>query len=70
MFCYLNRTKNCKQHKTHVKHNTKECLIQQEAQCQEHWIDHPDNFQEGDDIEIAKPLLYHNGEVKTDGRNY
>lgn len=70
MFCYLNRTRHCKQHKMHIKNNTKECSIQQEAQCQQHWIDHPDNFQEGDDIEIAKSLLYHNGELKTDGRNY
>ena len=68
-FCQLLRIKHCKQHKQHVKYNTKECVIQKEGQCQEHWIDHPDNFKAGD-IEIDSNLLFHNNEVKIDGRNY
>ena len=61
-FCQLLRIKHCKQHKQHVKYNTKECVIQKEGQCQEHWIDHPDNFKAGD-IEIDSNLLFHNNEV-------
>ena len=68
-FCKLLRVKNCKEHKQHARNNTKECVIQKEAQCQEHWIDHPDNFMAGD-IEIEKNLLFHNNKVKIYGRNY
>ena len=69
-FCYLNRTICCKQHKMHLIQNTNECIIQREAKCQEHFIDHQDNFREQEDIKITKPLLFHNGKVKTHGRNY
>merc|ERR1712129_126183 len=68
-FCQLVRIKHCEQHKQHIKYTTKECVIQREAQCQEHWIDHPDNFKAGD-IKIDNNLLFHNNEVKIDGRNY
>ena len=32
-------------------------------------MDHPENFAD-DDIKIGRNLLYHNGKLKTDGRNY
>ena len=68
-FCHLVRIRHCEQHRKHIAFNTRECVIQREAQCQEHWIDHPANFKTGD-IEIEKNLLFHNDEVKIDGRNY
>ena len=68
-FCHLVRIRKCEHHREHIKYNIKECVVQQAAQCQEHWIDHPENFEAGD-IEIENNLLFHNNEVKRDGRNY
>ena len=68
--CHYTRVTKCENHKEHMKYNKKECLIQQMTQCQEHWLDHPKNFKNGEDIEIEKTILFHNNEVKRDGRNY
>ena len=69
-FCHYTRILNCKNHGEHMTYNVKDCSIQQKAQCQEHWLDHPNNFNKDEDIEIEKNVLFHNGEVKRDGRNY
>ena len=68
--CHYTRIVQCENHKEHMTYNIKDCLIQQKAQCQEHWIDHPNNFNKDEDIEIDKTILFHNDEVKRDGRNY
>ena len=68
-FCEHVRKQHCEHHTKHIKHSTKDCPIQQEVLCQEHWIDHPENLEAGD-IEIEKNLLFHNGEVKKDGQIY
>ena len=67
--CTLLRSLNCINHKIHMKHNIKECLIKEMVDCDEHYIDHPENFQSGD-VEIKKNMLYHNRELFIGGRNY
>ena len=49
-----------KQHIEHVKELNSECIIFKEFQCQEHDIDHPDNFDEDYDISVDKNIFYHN----------
>ena len=68
-FCQMARLMKCRNHKEHMTYNIKDCIIQQSAQCQEHWVDHPENFN-SDDIEIEKKILFHNKKLKKDGRNY
>jgi hypothetical protein len=38
-----------------------ECVVQKRAQCQEHWITHPENFDAIEDISVEKNIFYHNG---------
>ena len=68
-FCKLARNYNCRDHKHHMENNLRKCMLQQAAQCQEHWIDHPDNFTAGD-IEVMKNILFHNGKLLANGRQY
>ena len=67
--CTLLRSINCTNHKIHMKHNIKRCLIKEMVDCDEHHIDHPENFQPGD-VEIRKCIMYHNKELFKGGRNY
>lgn len=69
-FCKLSRKYECGNHKQHIKFNIKTCMLQQAAQCQEHMIDHPDNFKTGEDIEIRKNILFHNNRLLANGRQY
>ena len=46
-----------------------ECLVQKSSQCQEHWVDHPDNFNKKEDIEIEKNLYFHNDKLIKVPRN-
>ena len=69
-FCDNMKTTKCVDHMNHIKFNVKECIIQKRSQCQDHLIDHPDNFDEKDDIQIEKKLLFHNGKILKHGQNY
>ena len=69
-FCQLARQLKCDDdHKNHIIYNVKKCKIQELAQCQKHWLDHPDNFNASEDIRVEQNILFHNDEVKKDGRN-
>lgn len=46
-----------------------ECKVQKLSQCQEHWINHPENFNKSQDIEIEKNLFFHNGKIVDAPRN-
>ena len=39
----------------------RECDAQKQSQCQEHWISHPENFDDKEDIAVEKNIFYHNG---------
>lgn len=68
-FCKLARNYECQNHKVHMQHDLKSCVLQQAAQCQDHWVDHPDNFSTGD-IAVMKNILFHNGQLLRNGRQY
>ena len=70
IFCQNNKILQCKEHKMHLKFNIKNCVIQKHSQCQDHWIDHPDNFDSDQDIEVQKKLLFHNSSILAHGQNY
>ena len=67
--CELLRTIKCKSHKKHLEFNLDTCPIKESVSCQEHKIDHPDNVQP-EDIIIQKNIIFHNGELLKNGRNY
>ena len=67
--CELLRLVKCKSHKKHLEFNLDSCPIKESVSCQEHKIDHPDNVQPGDII-IQKNIIFHNGELLKNGRNY
>jgi hypothetical protein len=69
-FCKLARLVICKDHKNHIRFNIKHCIIQENAQCQDHWIDHIENFNENEDIRIDLKVFFHKNELKRHGRNY
>lgn len=69
-FCHYSRLIECVDHKLHIKFNIKDCTIQKFAQCQNHWIDHPDNFNAAEDIEIEKKVLFHNNSVTKHGQSF
>ena len=68
-FCQLARKLKCDDHKNHILYNIRKCKIQEMSQCQDHWIDHPGNFNSKEDIHIEVNILFHNNELKKDGRN-
>ena len=47
-------------HKEHLKQLNSECSVAKEFQCQDHDIDHPENFNEKEDILVEKNIFYHN----------
>ena len=61
---------HCKNHTDHIKFNIKICIIQENAQCQEHWINHVENFDETEDIKVDFKLLFHKNQLIKNGRNY
>ena len=67
--CSLLRNVNCKNHKLHMQHNIKKCMIKELTDCDEHYIDHPENVKD-DDFVIETNILFHNGELLNSGRNY
>ena len=67
--CSTVKIYKCKNHKEHMTYNLKKCLVQKAAQCQSHWIDHPDNMTD-EDIIFRRHIIFHNGELVKHGRNY
>jgi hypothetical protein len=57
-------------HKMHMKNFDISCVVQQDAQCQEHWVTHPDNFNVEEDILVEKNIFFHNGELVEQPRNH
>ena len=43
-----------------MKTADRECVVQKQSQCQEHWISHPENFDGKEDISVEKNIFYHN----------
>ena len=60
--CSLLRRISCNNHKVHMQHNIKKCLIKEAVDCGDHQIDHPENVKK-DDIVMMKNLFYHNREL-------
>ena len=69
-FCILVQILKCENHTEHMTYNLKECFVQQSAQCQEHWIDHPYSFKHEEDIQVYKKVLFHNNRLIHEGKNY
>ena len=67
--CSLLRNVNCKNHKLHMQHNIKKCMIKELTDCDEHYIDHPENVKD-EDFVIESNVLFHNGKLLKSGRNY
>jgi hypothetical protein len=56
-FCDLSSLCPPDTHKKHIQTGDQECIVQRKSQCQDHWIDHPDNFAVNEDIVVEKTLL-------------
>ena len=71
-FCERTRTNICplNKHKKHLTKFDEDCLVQKAAQCQEHWVDHPENYNEDEDILVEKNLFYHNNKLVDHPRSY
>ena len=69
-FCTSAQVAVCNNHKEHVKFHMKNCIIQESVQCQKHWVNHPENYNEEEDIKVDKKVLFHNNELLKNGRNY
>ena len=46
-----------KEHKKHIEHSNEECVVEINIQCQDHWINHPENFDEKEDIVVDKNIF-------------
>ena len=75
--CQCNLCKNTrkmlcssKDHKNHLEKFSKDCLVQQSSQCEDHWVTHPDNFQVEEDIFVEKNVFFHHGELVEQPRNH
>ena len=70
--CDATRRKLCplKSHKKHLIKFEKSCPVQKDSQCQDHWVDHPENFNDDEDIRVEKNLYYHNKELVNQPRSY
>ena len=68
--CVSNHMCEINQHKIHLKEPNNECPIVMKTECQDHYIDHPDNYNKEEDIVVAKNLFYHNLELTNQPRNH
>ena len=68
--CKLAKIAICIDHKDHIKFNIKDCIIQENAQCQDHWINHVENFNEDEDIKVDLNIFFHKNHLIKKGRNY
>ena len=57
-------------HKKHIHDFEKDCPVQQVSQCQEHWISHPFNFDEDEDILVEKNIFFHNQKLVDQPRSH
>ena len=60
-FCVLRFSCPPNEPKQHILNSEQECEVQSRSQCQYHWVDHPDNFDEKEDISVEKNIFFHNG---------
>ena len=67
--CNLLRNVECTNHKIHMQYNVRKCQIKEAVACDEHYLDHPENFTE-EDITVETNIFYHNKELLKSGRNY
>ena len=68
-FCEQTRSNTCPL-KKHKKHLENFCVVQKDSQCQIHWVGHPENFNEAEDIVIEKNMFYHNNKLVDQPRSY
>ena len=68
--CKLAKIVICKDHKEHINFNIKNCIIQEHAQCQDHWVDHIENFNDDEDIKVELNIFFHKNQLIKNGRNY
>ena len=45
-------------------------MIQENAQCQDHWVNHIENFNEDEDIEVHLNIFFHENHLIKNARNY
>ena len=57
-------------HKKHMQELQSECSIEQNFQCQEHKVGHPQNFSDKEDILVEKNLFYHNLKLEKKPRKF
>lgn len=60
-FCVLSLSCPKDRHKQHIRDLNQECEVQTKAQCQDHWVNHPENFDDKEDISVEKNIFHHNG---------
>ena len=65
-------SQNCSksEHKNHMTEIKEECVVEQNFQCQDHNINHPDNFDVMEDIMVQKNIFYHNLELEKQPRRH
>ena len=66
--CINNHMCKKSEHKEHIQDVNYECDVSQHVQCQEHEIDHPENFDENEDINVEKNIYFHNLELEKQPR--
>jgi hypothetical protein len=59
-----------KEHKRHIKDSNQECAVEKSIQCQDHWISHPENFNEKEDVVGEKNVFYHNKKLLDQPRKH
>ena len=69
-FCLLSQRCPTDQHKRHIKDFDQGCIAQKASQCQEHWVKHPGNYDEKEDIVVEKNIYYHNKVLVKKPRKY
>jgi hypothetical protein len=67
-FCDLSSLCPPDKHRKHIQNADLECIVQRKSQCQDHWIDHPDNFAANEDILVEKNIFFHNGMLASQPR--
>ena len=51
------------EHKKHAVRFHKDCSVQKQAQCQLHWVTHPEWFDSEEDVVVEKNVYFHNDEL-------
>ena len=69
-FCLSSKDCPTEKHKQHLQDFDQECFVQKAAQCQDHWVNHPESFNEKKDVLVEKNVFYHNGVLVNEPRKY